>query len=216
MELTGIAARVLGTPISDPVGFTPQAPPEDGRRAGIAGAWWESALVPLAAGFVSVVSAMRAWPVAAVRWAVGGRATSRSGVAQVRSPANMGRAVTSLLLLGGMAAYASGHGAVTHPRPRNAIDGRVAPWNATVPSNKDMPFMFWCAHPDSESTDPRKVTGSNGQACFFFNNGCDSKSAAVAALHHPAPAWRDPPYFDPCQAPQLPIFKTRDRRDGGF
>ena len=146
----------------------------------------------------------------------GARTASRSGVAQVRSPANMGRAVTSLLLLGGMAAYASGHGAVTHPRPRNAIDGRVAPWNATVPSNKDMPFIFCCAHPDSESTDPRKVTGSNGQACFFFNNGCDSKSAAVAALHHSAPAWPDPPYFDPCQAPQLPIFKTRPRRGRGF
>merc|ERR1712185_423859 len=72
-----------------------------------------------------------------------------------------------------MVAGAQAHGAVTIPRPRNAIDGRVAPWNATVPSNADMPFMFWCAHPDSGASDPRKVTGSNGQACFFFSNGCD-------------------------------------------
>ena len=80
-----------------------------------------------------------------------------------------------VVVLLGMVAGVRAHGAVTIPRPRNAIDGRLAPWNATVPSNADMPFMFWCAHPDSEATDPRKVTGSNGQACFFFNNGCDSE-----------------------------------------
>merc|ERR1712157_623575 len=33
--------------------------------------------------------------------------------------------------------------------------------------------MFWCASPDKNSKDPRKVSGVNGQACFWFNNGCD-------------------------------------------
>jgi hypothetical protein len=77
------------------------------------------------------------------------------------------------LALAGLVSTAAGHGAVTIPKPRNAIDGSVHPWNSTVPSVDKMPFMFWCAHPDSESSDPRKLTGSNGQACFFFNNGCD-------------------------------------------
>ena len=71
------------------------------------------------------------------------------------------------------AGRAEAHGAVTHPRPRNAIDGGVAPWNGTVPAADKMPFMFYCAHPDSSVDDPRNLTGSNGQACFFFNNGCD-------------------------------------------
>eukprot|EP01050_Picozoa_sp_SAG11_P017605 SAG11_NODE_2556_length_3223_cov_1.668054_3_plen_394_part_00 len=38
--------------------------------------------------------------------------------------------------------------------------------------------MFWCAAPDKDSSDPRKVSGSHGQACFFFNNVC-----AVAEPH---------------------------------
>jgi hypothetical protein len=78
----------------------------------------------------------------------------------------------SLLLL---ASQAYGHGAVTQPPSRNAIDGRVNtavhPWNASVPES--VPFMFWCASPDGESQDPRKVSGISGQACFWFNNGCD-------------------------------------------
>ena len=50
----------------------------------------------------------------------------------------------------------------------------VHPWNGTVPSSVDkMPFMLRCAHPDSEASDPRKLTGSNGLACFFFNNSSD-------------------------------------------
>ena len=64
--------------------------------------------------------------------------------------------------------FVDGHGAVSHPKPRNAIDGTIAPWNGTVP--EPMPFMFWCTVPSAEAagTDPRNVTGSNGQACFWF------------------------------------------------
>ena len=63
------------------------------------------------------------------------------------------------------------HGAVTQPPSRNAIDGAVLPWNGSVPD--EVPFMFWCASPDAASLDRRKVSGVNGQACFWFNNGCD-------------------------------------------
>jgi len=66
---------------------------------------------------------------------------------------------------------ACAHGAVSQPRPRNAIDGSVHPWNKSVP--EVVPFMFWCAAPDAKSGDARKVSGANGQACFWFNNGCD-------------------------------------------
>ena len=63
------------------------------------------------------------------------------------------------------------HGAVTQPPSRNAVDRAVAPWNGTVPET--VPFMFWCASADANSGDPRKVSGANGQACFWFSNGCD-------------------------------------------
>jgi len=69
----------------------------------------------------------------------------------------------------------SGHGSVSHPPPRQAIDGTLAPWNAAVLPKFPLPFDFpnWCGVPDAKSKDPRNITGSNGQACFWFNNGCD-------------------------------------------
>lgn len=71
----------------------------------------------------------------------------------------------------GMLGMVVGHGAMTQPRTRNAVDGGVSPWNTSVPES--VPFMFWCAAPDASASDPRKVSGKHGQACFFFNNGCD-------------------------------------------
>jgi len=76
-----------------------------------------------------------------------------------------------LVSLALIAPPADGHGAVTQPPSRNAIDGRVAPWNGSVPSS--VPFMFWCAAADADAADARKVSGRNGQACFWFSNGCD-------------------------------------------
>lgn len=96
-----------------------------------------------------------------------------------------------------------GHGSVTYPPPRQAIDGNVAPWNGTVP--EAIPFMFWCAVPDADSTDPRGVSGANGQACFWFNNGCDIScdecDGRTGQVVHPKfiwtgsgnpPDWEDP------------------------
>ena len=66
-----------------------------------------------------------------------------------------------------------GHGAVTIPKPRQAVDGALAPWNGSVPA---YPIPFdnpnWCESPShkAQTDDPRHLTGSNGQACFWFNN----------------------------------------------
>lgn len=69
---------------------------------------------------------------------------------------------------------AAAHGAVTIPPPRQSIDGNLAPWSGPVPAYP-LPFDApnWCASPSAHSHDPRNLTGSNGQACFWFNNGCD-------------------------------------------
>ena len=48
----------------------------------------------------------------------------------------------------------------------------------------------WCAHPDAGSTDPRKLSGSNGQACFW-----------VSTTEHPFPPLQPAP---PCARPILP------------
>ena len=72
------------------------------------------------------------------------------------------------LLLCAIATLANGHGAVTHPKPRQAIDGAISPWNGTVPQYP-VPFdkPNWCEMPAADSKDPRKLTGGNGQACFW-------------------------------------------------
>lgn len=67
----------------------------------------------------------------------------------------------------------SGHGAVTYPPPRNAIDSNEKPWSNPVP--QPVPFEPWCPFPSEEAAgvDPgRNLTGANGQACFWFSNGC--------------------------------------------
>eukprot|EP00041_Stephanoeca_diplocostata_P039847 m.1638000 g.1638000 ORF g.1638000 m.1638000 type:complete len:400 (-) comp26550_c0_seq1:266-1465(-) len=61
-----------------------------------------------------------------------------------------------------------GHGAVSFPPPRNGIDGKIAPWNGSVPV--PVPFDAWCAIPSHEHSG--QLSGENGQACFWFSNGC--------------------------------------------
>lgn len=77
------------------------------------------------------------------------------------------------ILLFALVAAVAGHGAVTHPRPRQAIDGNLAPWNGQVPDPVPFNDPNWCAFPSNKSKDHRHLWGSNGQACFWFNNGCD-------------------------------------------
>ena len=114
-----------------------------------------------------------------------------------RSAPMVGRSLAvAALALGLSARQADAHGAVTIPMPREAIDGDTAPWNGKVPwpipfgasspcpssgqrahqltelARADNPN--WCAHPSAEAAgkDPRNLTGSLGQACFWFSNGC--------------------------------------------
>ena len=63
---------------------------------------------------------------------------------------------------------------MTIPKPRNTVDGDTAPWNGSVPQYP-IPFNApnWCAVPQAGTADPRNITGSHGQACFWFSNGCD-------------------------------------------
>lgn len=71
-----------------------------------------------------------------------------------------------------------GHGAVTIPPPRNAIDSVEMPWAGTVPAKLGRDGMDprpWCPFPSAAAakSDPgRNLTGSNGQACMWFSNGC--------------------------------------------
>eukprot|EP01051_Picozoa_sp_SAG22_P018249 SAG22_NODE_3020_length_2018_cov_3.003127_1_plen_78_part_00 len=63
-------------------------------------------------------------------------------------------------------ATAAGHGAMTKPRSRNTVDGDTGQWAGPVPVTPvgGLPFTYWCPAPDADSKDPRKLTGSNGQA----------------------------------------------------
>ena len=77
-------------------------------------------------------------------------------------------------------ALAAGHGAVTIPPPRNALDADLPPWNGPVPS--PIPFGegatrsdFWCASPSASAAggaSALNLTGQSGQACYWFSNGC--------------------------------------------
>ena len=44
-----------------------------------------------------------------------------------------------------------------------------------------------CASPTQATDDPRKVSGSAGQACFWFNNGCDISCDECDGKEHEAP-----------------------------
>jgi len=60
----------------------------------------------------------------------------------------------------------NGHGAVVFPPPRNAVDNNIPPWSGEVP-NPIPGVDAWCPVADGS-----KLSGKNGQACFWFSNGC--------------------------------------------
>ena len=64
-----------------------------------------------------------------------------------------------------------GHGAVVNPPPRQAVDKDLLPWSGKVP--RSFPNVEsrtgWCPVPGSADGKP---SGQNGQACFWFSNGC--------------------------------------------
>ena len=75
-----------------------------------------------------------------------------------------------LLILSSALQPGAGHGAVTIPPPRQAVDGSLAPWNGKVPWPIPFDHPNWCAHPSAGAAgkDARNLTGANGQACFWF------------------------------------------------
>ena len=85
------------------------------------------------------------------------------------------------LLVASFATAADGHGAVTVPPSRNAVDRTLEPWRGPVPTPVPvLPFEPWCPLPSSSrgAVDGRNISGANGQACFFFSNGCTPGCAA--------------------------------------
>jgi len=98
----------------------------------------------------------------------------------------VGRITTKFVTILAVLAFADGHGAMTYPRPRNALDGDLPaftswafPCDATHKGvNCTMTFcgdakncQGSCA---KSAHDGRKdsLTANNGQACYWFSNGC--------------------------------------------
>jgi len=77
---------------------------------------------------------------------------------------------SNLFTIAGLLIFAiskvEGHAAVVYPSPRNAIDHDIPPWSGKVP-NPIPGVESWCPFANGTS-----LTGSNGQACFWFSNGC--------------------------------------------
>jgi len=70
-----------------------------------------------------------------------------------------------------------GHGSMSFPKPRNAIDANLHPWNAwSYP--KDAVYFDESATktagscPVATHNGEKGTAKSNGQACFWFSNGC--------------------------------------------
>ena len=98
----------------------------------------------------------------------------------------------------GLVASVAGHGAVTFPKPRNSVDGTLAPWTSfgqgcDYPSNYtgsgagcDVTFCTTgkgcegsCAV-SAHSGVKGALNGSNGQACYWFSNVRMLHTAPVA------------------------------------
>jgi len=88
----------------------------------------------------------------------------------------------------------NGHGAVTYPPPRNAVDKDLAPWNQPVPIHPPSveSKTGLCPSPDRNG----KVTAQNGQSCFWFSNGCSigcdvcDGSSRGPIPNSPDPKWK--------------------------
>eukprot|EP00939_MAST-03C_sp_MAST-3C-sp1_P000416 g416.t1 len=79
-----------------------------------------------------------------------------------------------------------GHGALSFPRPRNSLDGSIAPWtNWAYPCDKshqgeNCSITFCEDGHNCEGSCPisarngraNALTAKNGQACYWFSNGC--------------------------------------------
>lgn len=81
-----------------------------------------------------------------------------------------------LLLLPGIAA---GHGAMSFPKPRQSLDGALAPWSKWRYPGDAIKFCEHgkdcagaCPISAHKAGAPDALNASNGQACYWFSNGC--------------------------------------------
>lgn len=117
--------------------------------------------------------------------------SGRATVAPPCSPSPAGMASPPTLyraaLLLGLVAAASGHGAMTFPRPRNSLDGDLPQWEAwKYPCDAEHQGMNCsitfcenghncqgsCPITSRIADDPEALDASNGQSCYWFSNGC--------------------------------------------
>ena len=89
-------------------------------------------------------------------------------------------------VFGSLMGMCLGHGALTFPRPRNAIDGTLPEWQAwAYPCDEthegdDCKITFCEDAKDCAGSCPvsahsgvlNELNGSNGQSCYWFSNGC--------------------------------------------
>jgi hypothetical protein len=85
------------------------------------------------------------------------------------------RLASALALLLSSFAGVAAHGAISVPGPpRNAIDANIPPWSHGIPQR--VPFEYMCPFPSraeaAKSHGKRNLSAANGQACFWFSNGC--------------------------------------------
>ena len=96
--------------------------------------------------------------------------------------------------LGALAAVASSHGAMTFPKPRQAVDGALLPWSnwSWAPHAAGKKYEAFnngegaCPHAAKNGV-KNALNGSNGQACYWFSNGC-TIGCGVCAPRRPPPA----------------------------
>lgn len=110
-----------------------------------------------------------------------------------------------LLSLFAHARLSNAHGAVNKPRPRNAVDRTLAPWNGPVP---DPPpsvesLTGWCPVADEKG----QISGTNGQSCFWFSNGCsigceECDGNSRGPIPNRGPEWRRK--FNTCNQTNVP------------
>ena len=95
----------------------------------------------------------------------------------------------ALFLLGHAPWNTHGHGAVTHPRPRNGIDRNLPPWSLPMSQSNPNPKGVGqgiCPAPDANGT----VSGFNGQVPLPFRL---SRSSSLDLFCITQPLWQCPP-----------------------
>jgi hypothetical protein len=102
---------------------------------------------------------------------------------------------------------AYGHAAMTFPKPRNSLDGTLPAWkawaypcdethkgvNCTITGVVHPPNCFGSCAISSHNGVVNALNGSNGQSCYWFNNGCtvgcESCDGTSSHVGHGTQSW---------------------------